>query len=64
MARQLYPTGIPTFSLICEETLQQSDDRHYADAFMTKGKEVVKVGMNVALKDGVNMQERKTGYFF
>ncbi len=37
-----------------DEALVQIEAKHYADAFKMKEKPVVKVGMNFALKDGVN----------
>ncbi len=40
-----------------EDALAQIESKHYADAFKMKDKPVVKVGMNFALKDGVNTLE-------
>ncbi len=45
------------FNKSAREALEQIDDRRYAAAFKLKGKLVVKVGMNFALKDGVNTLE-------
>ncbi len=42
-----------------EEALAQIESRRYADAFKLQDKPVVKVGMNFALKDGVNHLEWK-----
>ncbi len=47
------------FNKSVEEALAQIEAKHYADAFKMKGKPVVKVGMNFALKDGVNTLEWK-----
>ena len=43
-----------------EEALAQIEEKHYADTFRMKGKEIVKVGMNFSLKDGVNTLEWKS----
>ena len=40
-----------------EDALAQIEEKHYADAFKIQPKPVVKVGMNFALKDGVNTLE-------
>ncbi len=40
-----------------EDALAQIESKHYADAFKMQSKPVVKVGMNFALKDGVNTFE-------
>ncbi len=45
------------FNRPAQEALDQIDVRRYADAFKLKGKPVVKVGMNFAVKDGVNTLE-------
>ena len=37
-----------------QEAMDQINAKHYADAFKTKGKEIVKVGMNFALENEVN----------
>ena len=37
-----------------QEAMEQINAKHYADAFKTKGKEIVKVGMNFALENEVN----------
>ncbi len=42
-----------------EDALAQIEAKHYADAFKMQSKPVVKVGMNFALKDGVNTLEWK-----
>ncbi len=42
-----------------DEALAQIDSRRYADAFKLGAKSVVKVGLNLALKDGVNTLEWK-----
>ncbi len=42
-----------------EEAIAQIESKHYADAFKMQPKPVVKVGMNFALKDGVNTLEWK-----
>ncbi len=42
-----------------EEALAQIEAKRYSDAFMLKGKPVVKVGLNFGLKDGVNTLEWK-----
>ncbi len=49
------------FNKSAREALEQIDDRRYAAAFKLKGKLVVKVGMNFALKDGVNTLEWLVG---
>ena len=45
-----------------EDTLNQIDAKRYADAFKMKKKEIVKVGMNFSLKDGVNTLDWKVEY--
>lgn len=45
------------FNKSVDEALNQIDAKRYADAFKTKGKEIVKVGMNFTVKDGVNTLE-------
>ncbi len=42
------------FNKSAQEALDQIESRHYADAFKLKGKEIVKVGINFAVKDEVN----------
>ncbi len=42
-----------------EDAIAQIEARHYADAFETQQKPIVKVGMNFSLKDGVNTLEWK-----
>ena len=42
------------------EALAQIEKKHYADAFKTKDKPVVKVGLNFGLKDEVNTLEWET----
>ena len=37
-----------------EDALNQIEAKRYADAFKMKDKEIVKVGMNFSVKDGVN----------
>ena len=44
-----------------EEALVQIEAKRYADSFKMKEKPVVKVGMNFALKDGVNTLEWRVG---
>ncbi len=45
------------FGKSAEEALAQIEEKHYADAFKMKNKEIVKVGMNFGAKDGVNCLE-------
>ena len=45
------------FNKSVDEALNQIETKRYADAFKTKGKEIVKVGMNFTVKDGVNTLE-------
>ena len=45
------------FNKSVDEALNQIEAKRYADAFKTKGKEIVKVGMNFTVKDGVNTLE-------
>jgi len=40
-----------------QQALEQIESRRYADAFKMKGKEVVAVGLNFSVKDGVNTLE-------
>ncbi len=47
------------FNKSADEALAQIEARHYADAFKMKGKPVVKVGLNVGLKDEENFLEWK-----
>ena len=42
-----------------EEAFAQIETKHYADAFKMQPKQVVKVGMNFTLKNGVNTLEWK-----
>ena len=44
-----------------EEALAQIEEKRYADAFKMKGKEIVKVGVNFTVKEGVNALEWKVG---
>ncbi len=43
-----------------DEALAQIEEKHYADAFKMKGKEIVKVGLSFGLKDEVNCLEWKS----
>ena len=45
------------FNKSVDEALNQIEAKRYADAFKPKGKEIVKVGMNFTVKDGVNILE-------
>ena len=45
------------FNKTAQEALEQINARRYAQAFAMKGKEVVKVGLNFAVKDEVNTLE-------
>ena len=45
------------FNKTAQEALEQIHSRRYAQAFAMKGKEVVKVGLNFAVKDEVNTLE-------
>ncbi len=45
------------FGKSAEEALAQIEEKHYADAFKMKNKDIVKVGMNFGAKDGVNCLE-------
>ena len=45
-----------------EEALRQIDAKRYSDAFKMKRKEIVKVGMNFSLNDGVNTLDWKVEY--
>ena len=45
------------FNKSVDEALNQIETKRYADAFKAKGKEIVKVGMNFTVKDGVNTLE-------
>ncbi len=47
------------FGKSAEEALAQIESRHYADAFKTRGKEIVKVGLNFGIKDDVNRLDWK-----
>ena len=40
-----------------QQALEQIESRRYADAFKMKGKEVIEVGLNFSVKDGVNTLE-------
>ena len=45
------------FNKTAQEALDQISAKRYAQAFAMKGKDVVKVGMNFAVKDEVNTLE-------
>jgi len=45
------------FGKSVEEALAQIEAKHYAEAFKMKGKDIVKVGMNFAVKDEVSCLE-------
>ena len=47
------------FNKSAEEALSQIEAKHYADAFKMSGKKVVKVGLNISVKDEVNCLEWK-----
>lgn len=47
------------FNKTAEEALAQIETKHYADAFKMSGKKVVKVGLNISVKDEVNCLEWK-----
>ncbi len=47
------------FGKSVDEALVQIESRHYADAFKTRGKEIVKVGLNFGIKDDVNRLDWK-----
>lgn len=47
------------FNKTAEEALSQIEAKHYADAFKMSGKKVVKVGLNISVKDEVNCLEWK-----
>ncbi len=47
------------FNKSTDEALAQIEARHYADAFKTRGKETVKVGLNFCVKDEENCLEWK-----
>ncbi len=47
------------FGKSVDEALAQIDSNRYADAFKMKDKQIVKVGLNFGLKDGVNCLEWK-----
>ncbi len=49
------------FNKSAEDALAQIESRRYANAFKMKDKEVVKVGMNLSMKDDVNTLEWKIG---
>ena len=49
------------FGKTAQEALDQINAKHYADAFALKGKRVVKVGLNFAVKDEVNTLETVIG---
>ena len=45
------------FNKSAQEALDQINDKHYAQAFALKNKEIVKVGLNFSIKDEVNNLE-------
>ena len=45
------------FNKSAQEALDQINDKHYAQAFSLKNKEIVKVGLNFSIKDEVNTLE-------
>ena len=45
------------FNKSAQEALDQINDKHYAQAFSLKNKEIVKVGLNFSVKDEVNTLE-------
>ena len=45
------------FNKSAQEALDQINDKHYAQAFALKNKEIVKVGLNFSVKDEVNTLE-------
>ena len=47
------------FNKSAEEALSQIEAKHYADAFKMSGKKVVKLGLNISVKDEVNCLEWK-----
>ena len=47
------------FNKSAEEALSQIEAKHYADAFKMSGKKVVKVGLNISVKEEVNCLEWK-----
>ncbi len=47
------------FGKSVDDALAQIEAMHYADAFLLKGKPIVKVGMNFSLRDDVNTLEWK-----
>ncbi len=47
------------FNKSAEEALAQIEAKHYADAFKTSGKEIVKIGLNFGVKDEENCLEWK-----
>ena len=49
------------FGRSADEALAQIEEKRYADAFKMRGKEIVKVGMNFTVKDGVNDLDWKVG---
>ena len=49
------------FNKSADEALRQIAARRYSDAFKLKGKEIVKVGLNFCVKDGVNTLQWKLG---
>ena len=42
-----------------QEAMDQINEKHYADAFKMTDKEIVKVGLNFSVKDGINTLEWK-----
>ena len=49
------------FNKSAKEALEQIEAKHYAEAFKMKGKKVVKIGLNFAVKDEVNSLEWLVG---
>ena len=49
------------FNKSAKEALEQIEAKHYAEAFKMKGKKVVKIGLNFAVKDEVNNLEWLVG---
>ena len=45
------------FNKSAQEALDQINDKHYAQAFSLKNKEIVKVGLNFSVKDEANNLE-------
>jgi len=49
------------FGRSADVALAQIEEKRYAEAFRMRGKEIVKVGMNFTVKDGVNDLDWKVG---